>query len=126
MSGFVFDTGVVVDFLAGHAPARSELQRVLSQGGRPWVSRLTWVEILSQATPDSLREVERFMAGFSIDEVDEEIASRAATLRRERKGLGLLNATVLATALSRDRVLVTRNTTDFPAQMPGIRVPYTL
>ena len=81
---------------------------------------------LSQATPDSLREVERFMAGFSIDEVDEEIASRAATLRRERKGLGLLNATVLATALSRGRVLVTRNTTDFPAQMPGIRVPYTL
>ncbi len=125
MSGFVFDTGVVVDFLAGHAPARSEFNRVLSQGGRPWVSRLTWIEILSRATLDSLREVEDFMAGFSIDEIDEEIASRAASLRRERTGLGLLNATVLATALSRGRVLVTRNTTDFPSQMPGIRVPYT-
>lgn len=126
MSGFVFDTGIVVDFLAGHAPARGEFNRVLSQGGRPWVSRLTWLEILSLATPDTLPDVEDFMAGFSIDEVDEEIASRAAALRRERGSLGLLNATVLATALSRGRVLVTRNTQDFPAQMPGVRVPYTL
>lgn len=126
MSGFVFDTAIVLDFLAGEAAARRELNRVLSQGGRPWISRLTWLEILSQATPETLRDVELFLSGFSIDEVDEEIASRAAAVRRERKGLRLIDATVLATALSRGRVLVTRNTADFPAQMPGIRVPYTL
>jgi len=126
MSGFAFDTGVVLDILAGHPPARSELERALSQGGRPWVNRLTWAEIMSQARPDSLRDAEAFMAGFSIDELDEEIASRAASLRRERPGLGLLDATVLATALTRGRVLITRNTKDFPAAMPGIRVPYTL
>ena len=126
MSGFVFDTGIVLDILTGHAPARSELQRAMSQGGRPWVSRLTWAEILSQATPACLRDVEAFMAGFSIDEIDEEIASRAASLRRERPELGLLHATVLATAMTRGRVLVTRNTKDFPAAMPGIRIPYTL
>ena len=126
MSGYAFDTGIVLDLLAGHAPARSELHRVLSQGSRPWVSRLTWTEILSLATADCLRDVDAFMAGFSIDEVDEEIASRAASLRRERATLSLLDATVLATALTRGRVLITRNTTDFPAAMPGIRVPYTL
>jgi len=125
MSGFVFDTGIVLDILAGHAPARGELDRALSQGGRPWVSRLTWAEILSQATPACLRDVEAFLAGFSIDEVDDEIASRAASLRRERPGLGLLAATVLATAMTRGRVLITRNTKDFPAAMPGIRIPYT-
>ena len=126
MSGFAFDTEIVRDVLMGHAAARAEIERVLSQGGRPWVSRLTWAEILSQATADCLREVEAFMAGFSIDEVDEEISSRAASLRRERPRLGLLDATVLATALTRGRVLITRNTKDFPAQMPGIRIPYTL
>ena len=126
MSGFAFDTGVVLDVLAGHAPARSELQRALSQGGRAWVSRLTWAEILSQATPACLRDAEAFMAGFSIDEIDEEIASRAAALRRERPQLGLLDAAVLATAMTRGRVLITRNTKDFPAAMPGIRIPYTL
>ena len=126
MSGFTFDTPIVLDVLAGHGPARSELQRAMSQGGRPWFSRLTWVEILSQATPDCVRDVEAFLAGFSIDEVDEEIATRASSLRRERPQLSLLDATVLATALTRGRVLITRNTTDFPAQMPGIRMPYTL
>lgn len=126
MSGFAFDTEIVRDILVGHAAARAEIERALSQGGRPWVSRLTWAEILSQATPDCLRDVEAFMAGFSIDEVDEEIASRAASLRRERSRLGLLDATVLATALTRGRVLITRNTKNFPAQMPGIRIPYTL
>lgn len=126
MSGFAFDTGIVLDVLMGHTAARAEIERALSQGGRPWISRLTWAEVLSRATPDCLREVEAFMAGFSIDEVDEEIASRAASLRRERPRLDLLDATVLATALTRGRVLVTRNTKDFPAQMPGIRIPYTL
>jgi hypothetical protein len=87
---------------------------------------LTWAEILSLATPECLRDVDAFMAGFSIDEVDEEIASRAASLRRERQSLALLDATVLATAMTRGRVLVTRNSKDFPAAMPGIRIPYTL
>ena len=126
MSGFAFDTGIVLDILMGHAGARAEIERALSQGGRPWVSRLTWLEVLSLATAGCVREVEAFMDGFSIDEVDEEIAGRAASLRRERPGLGLLDATVLATALTRGRVLITRNTKDFPAQMPGIRIPYIL
>ena len=126
MSGFTFDTDIVLDVLVGHGPARSELQRALSQGGRPWVSRLTWAEIMSLATPKCLRDVDAFLSGFSIDEVDEEIASRAASLRRERESLALLDAMVLATAMTRGRVLVTRNSRDFPAAMPGIRIPYTL
>jgi predicted nucleic acid-binding protein len=126
VSGFTFDTGVVVDILAGHEPARLELQRALSRGGRPWLSRLTWASILSDSTPACLRDVEAFLAGFSVDEIDEEIASRAAALRRERRQMSLLDATVLATAMTRGRVLITRNSTDFPATMPGIRIPYTL
>ena len=35
-------------------------------------------------------------------------------------------AIVLASAQSTGRILVTRNITDFPAEMPGIRIPYTL
>jgi predicted nucleic acid-binding protein len=51
---------------------------------------------------------------------------RAAALRRERPRLKLPDAIILATAQTRGRVLVTRNTKDFPAEMPGIRVPYVL
>jgi len=36
------------------------------------------------------------------------------------------DAIILASAQIRGRVLVTRNIKDFPAAMPGIRIPYTL
>ena len=85
---------------------------------------MVWIEVLSKGSQHSLREAEAFMSGFGIDEVDEEIAQRAAALRRERLRLKSPDAVILATALVRGRVLVTRNVRDFPANMPGIRVPY--
>jgi predicted nucleic acid-binding protein len=36
----------------------------------------------------------------------------------------LLDAYIFATAQVNGSILVTRNTKDFPAQTPGIRVPY--
>jgi predicted nucleic acid-binding protein len=38
----------------------------------------------------------------------------------------LPDAIILASALVRGRVLITRNIKDFPANMPGVRVPYIL
>jgi hypothetical protein len=38
----------------------------------------------------------------------------------------LLDAFILATAQVNGAILITRNTKDFPVNMPGIRVPYTL
>ena len=67
-----------------------------------------------------------FLSRFGLDEIDEEISRRAAALRRERPRLKSPDALILATAQIRGRVLITRNTKDFPAEMPGIRVPYTL
>ena len=40
--------------------------------------------------------------------------------------MSLPDAMVLATAQINGSILVTRNTKDFPANLPGIRVPYTL
>jgi len=85
---------------------------------------MVWIEVLSKGSQQSLRGAEAFMSGFGVDELDEEIAQRAASLRRERQRLRSLDAVILATALVRGRVLVTRNVRDFPANMPGIRVPY--
>ena len=38
----------------------------------------------------------------------------------------LIDAFILATAQVSGAILITRNTKDFPANMPGIRVPYNL
>lgn len=37
----------------------------------------------------------------------------------------LMDALIIATAQVSGSILVTRNTKDFPAAMPGIRLPYT-
>jgi predicted nucleic acid-binding protein len=38
----------------------------------------------------------------------------------------LMDAYILATAQVNGAILITRNTKDFPAEMPGIRIPYTI
>ena len=126
MSGFTFDANIVIDALAGYAPARAEIQRAVAAGSRAWISRMAWIEVLSKGDPAVVKGAVTFLSHFGLDEIDEEIALRAAALRRERPRLKSPDAIILATAQTRGRVLVTRNTKDFPAEMPGIRVPYTL
>ena len=126
MSGFSFDSNIIIDALAGYDQARAEIDRATDFGSRAWISRIVWVEVMSKGEGDGLRRAETLLSGFAVDEVDAEIGRRAAALRRERQRLKAMDAIILATALTRGRVLVTRNTKDFPAEMPGIRVPYTL
>ena len=126
MTGFAFDSNIVIDALAGFTPARDEIVRAIGLNRRVWISRMVWIEVMSKGDEAGLRRTEQFLSGFSVDEVDTEIGIRAAALRRERMRLKSPDAIILATAQLRGRVLITRNTKDFPAEMPGIRVPYTL
>ena len=124
MSGFAFDANIVIDALAGFPPARSEIERAVGLTSRPWISRMAWIEVLSKGGERTVRDALAFLSRFGLDEIDEEISLRAASLRRERPKLKSSDAIVLASAQIRGRVLITRNTRDFPAAMPGIRVPY--
>lgn len=126
MSSFSFDSNIIIDALAGFEPALTEISSASSDGRRVWLSRMVWIEILSKGTGARLKNAERFMAGFGIDDIDAKIATRAAALRRERPRFKFPDAIILASAQVHGRVLVTRNTTDFPANMPGVRVPYYL
>lgn len=126
MSGYSLDANILIDSLLEHDPARREIVRIAESGARMWVSRMAWIEVLSKGSDAVVREAVMFLSRFGLDEIDEEISLRAAALRRERPRLKLPDAIILATAQIRGRVLVTRNTKDFPAEMPGIRVPYTL
>ena len=126
MIGYTFDSNIIIDILRGFHQGRSELERAVANGNRVWISRMVWIEVMSKGTGEALSRAQSLLAGFAIDEVDEEIANRAASLRRERPRLKSPDAVILATAMIRGRVLVTRNTKDFPAEMPGVRMPYTL
>jgi predicted nucleic acid-binding protein len=87
---------------------------------------MAWIEVLSKGDDAVVQDSLRFLSRFGVDEIDDEISHRAAALRRERPKLRSPDAIILASAQIRGRVLVTRNIKDFPAAMPGIRVPYTL
>lgn len=126
MSGYCFDANILIDALWDHPPARDEIRRAGAGGARLWVSRIAWIEVLSKGSDVMIRDALRFLGRFGLDEIDEETSLRAAALRRDRPRLKLPDALILASAQVRGRVLITRNTRDFPAQMPGIRVPYRL
>lgn len=122
MSELSFDTNIIVDALHQRPKAWAELQRV----SRAWISRMTWIEVLAGVPETARSETEEFLRLFGLSEIDEEVARRAAALRHQRRGLKVPDAIIFASAQVRGRILVTRNTKDFPPNMPGIRVPYIL
>jgi predicted nucleic acid-binding protein len=117
-----FDTNIVIDMLHDRPAAWAEVRSV----SRAWISRMTWIEVMSGVPDNAATETEEFLRLFAMSEIDEEIARRAAALRHQRKSLKSPDAIILASAQVSGRILVTRNTKDFPAAMPGIRVPYKL
>ncbi len=122
MSSASFDSNILIDALNGNERAEAELERVDNR----WISRITWIEVMSGVNDQTLGATTLMLSAFQVDELDTEIAARAALLRTERRSLKLPDAVIFATALVRGRILVTRNVKDFPARLPGIRIPYTV
>jgi hypothetical protein len=123
VSGYSFDANILIDALLGRPPAHTELSRAAENGGA-WISRMAWIEVMSRGRASELPEMEKFLASLFMDEIDAQTASRAAALRRDRPKLRSPDAIILASAQTRGRILVTRNTKDFAASTPGIRIPY--
>ena len=121
MSAALFDTAILIDALLGLAPARTAIVSTPERA----ITRLAWAEVMAGARGDADR-VDEFLRHFKVVELSEDIARRGAALRAQRPDLALGDALTLAAAQLTGRILVTRNTRDFPAAMPGIRVPYTL
>ena len=91
--------------------------RVLEVPGRPRILRVLGdLNVLSSGP---------VLAVVGVREVTPEIARRAATLKIERPELSLPAALVFASAQEHGAILVTRNHQEFPANIPGIRIPYT-
>ena len=120
MTDYSFDSNIVIDALNRVAPARTALRLA----DRAWLSRICWIEVMSKMTGPTVRETRIFLDSFAIEELDADVCERAAALRRERPRLKLPDAVIFASAQAHGRILMTRNTKDFPADMPGIRVPY--
>ncbi len=116
-----FDTNILIDWLFDRSLAITELQRY----PRHRISRIVWAEVLAGEPLESRDHVRDLMSAFECVEVDERVALEAAAIRYGNR-IKLLDSLILATARVNGAVLITRNTRDFPADMPGVHIPYTL
>lgn len=116
----LFDTNILIDFLKGHAAADAELNRYRVR----LVSAITWMELLAEAAGSEEEEIiEMFLRDFTVVPVDRAVARVAVDIRR-RDRVRLPDAIIRASAQVHSALLVTRNTKDFAADDPGVRVPY--
>lgn len=119
MVSALFDTNILIDYLNGIERAKTELNRYSDKA----ISLITWMEVMVGATPETEQIMRGFLGGFVNLPIEEQVSNVAVTLRKKHK-MKLPDAIVWATAQVDRRILVTRNTKDFPQDEPGIRIPY--
>ena len=117
----LFDTNILIDYLLNFEEARAELGRY----PRGAISVISWMEVMSGTRTETEEGTRRFLDRFDRIDVDAGIADRAAKIRRQRR-IKLPDAVIWATAVDRQLLLVSRNSKDFPADDPAIRIPYQL
>jgi predicted nucleic acid-binding protein len=69
--------------------------------------------------------IRAWLGSFDVIALDSAIANRAVEIRKQRR-IRLPDAIVWASAEINSMLLVSRNTKDFPADEPGVRVPYKI
>ena len=116
----LFDTNILIDYLRGIPQARAECDKHSDRA----VSIITWMEVMAGSTAANEADARSCLLNFYTLPLTAEVAERAFILRRINK-IKLPDAVIQATAEGSGRVLITRNTRDFPPGTPGMRIPYT-
>ncbi len=115
----LFDTNILIDYLNGVEQAKTELERYSDKA----ISFITRMEVLVGTTSETESIIRRFLNEFSNIEIDDQVSDLVVSIRKQHK-IKLPDAIIWATALTQNRLLITRNTKDFSANEPGIHVPY--
>jgi predicted nucleic acid-binding protein len=116
----LFDTNVLIDYLKGIEEAREEIERYRVR----LISTVTWMEVLVGGRNEEETEViEMFLRDFRTIDITRRVAREAIEVRKARR-LRLPDAIIWASARVESALLVTRNSKDFPASEPGVRIPY--
>lgn len=117
----LFDTNILIDYLNGIDNARDEINRFES----PMISPISWMEVMVGTKENQQKSVRAFLHRFSQVSINAEVAEIAVSIRRKHK-IRLPDAIIWASARHESALLVSRNTKDFPADSPDVRVPYRL
>lgn len=117
----LFDSNILIDLLNDLEPAIKEVERHKTRA----ISIVTWIEVLVGVPPEFQSPVREFLGNFKLIPLTDQIAEQAVLERRSRR-LKLPDSILIATAIVRGGVLITRNTRDFPRNEKHVRIPYRL
>jgi predicted nucleic acid-binding protein len=117
----LFDTNILIDYLNGVGAAKKELARYTYRA----ISTITWMEVLVGTTPNNEAAIRAWLGSFNMIALDGAIANRSVEIRKQKR-IRLPDAIVWASAQVHSLLLVSRNTKDFPADEPGVRMPYKI
>ena len=116
----VFDTNILVDYLNGRKEAKDEFALY----GTKIISIITYIEVLVGASSSDEEDLIReLLSTFAVHDLSSAIAENSIILRKTM-GLKVPDAIIYATARHEGCLLVSRNTKDFKADWPDLRVPY--
>lgn len=116
----LFDTNILIDYLNGIPDAEKEIRRYPEKA----ISPITWMEVMAGSTADDEQIIRSFLSQFELLPIDGAVSEAAVAIRQARK-IKLPDAIILATARTSGRLLITRNTKDFPEGQDGdVRMPY--
>jgi predicted nucleic acid-binding protein len=83
------------------------------------------MEVVAGSNSEDENRIRAFLTAFRCLPISPEVAEQAFVVRKQRT-LKLPDAIVLATAQAADRLIITRNTRDFPEKDASVRIPYRL
>jgi predicted nucleic acid-binding protein len=117
----LLDTNILIDVLRGEPLALGWLEAQ----PRPAISVITWIEVLVGCRAGEAERVEPWLASFEHLSLDHAVARTTVELR-QRHGLKVPDAIILATATCHGLTLATRNSRDFPLNLGCVVHPYQL
>ncbi len=114
MRDYLFDTNILIYFLAGKLPedVKKQIENILETSF--YISVITKLEILGWRghTEKTFKETKSFIEEAVIIGLEDEIVDEAINLRRQKK-IKLADAVIAATAIVYKRILITNNEKDF-------------
>ncbi len=117
----LFDTNILIDYLNGIPQSKTELARFPDKA----ISIVTWMEIQDGTSAAEQTAVDHFLLGLTVLPIDSAASIKAVELRKSTK-IKLPDTIIWSTALTDQRLLVTRNRKDFLPTDRSVRVPYSL
>lgn len=119
----LFDTNILIDYLNGIPQAKAEIERY----DRPLISVISWIEVLVGAKSEQEHDaIKAFLAQhFEQIPLNIQIAELSVSIRQSKR-IRLPDAIIQATAEHHQALIISRNSKDFPADAPNVRIPYVL